>query len=113
MWGRAVPVKDYRGPFWGARAIYTNGYIDLLPDRQRACEDDVPGKDEFFDWLNDEGLAEFQGVIDDCKPCQSSTSVFTYESDDGKYAVEGSPQGSHGYMYIVAWQQEGVPVDTP
>lgn len=120
-WGLPVPdeMRDKIAATWGARAIYINRIIDLLPDRQSwavasASQRQGAGQrfrgplsgrdDEKLDrlkiWINAKGLPFLW---------KESKTLYgdedrTVEFKDGLYHIIASPQASHGYLYIRAWQ---------
>jgi hypothetical protein len=98
--GRAVP--DGIEAAWGARMIWPD---DLVWDRQ-----DMFGSDEqrkpLAEWLNGGALKAAREKLremarnEDWLP-SSETEATLYEDERGR--VIGSPQGSHGYVYVAAW----------
>ena len=120
-WGLPIPdeMRDKIAATWGARAIYISRIIDLLPDRQSwtvASASQRQGKgqrfrgplsgrdDEKLDrlkiWINAKGLPFLQ---------KEATTLYGDENrvvamDDGLFHIEASPQSSHGYLYIRAWE---------
>jgi len=93
---------------WGARLIAP---ADLVWDRQGCAGGEEGGEDRaaLLDWLMIGGEA----ARDFCRANRmgiangSSEEVVTlYEDERG--IVVGSPQGSHGYVYIAAWLKEHV-----
>jgi hypothetical protein len=110
-WGRSVP-EEIQGKItvtWGARAIYRQQFIDLLPDRSSWH---VPGDPEveqnesrdaikrLGDWIDKKGLPFLREESKRLYP--SEARVVTL--DDGQFHIEASPQRSHGYLYIRAWE---------
>jgi hypothetical protein len=109
-WGRSIPEEMLNeiAATWGARAIYTSQVIELLPDRQSWY---VPGllntepeadirRDRLAKWINDTALPFLR---------KEATRLYGGESrvvtlDDGLFHIEASPQSSHGYLYIRAWE---------
>jgi hypothetical protein len=94
---------------WGARLIAP---ADLLWDRQGCAggEEGGPERAKLLDWL---GAGAGDKARDFCRATNmgvsngdSSDVVTLYEDDQGM--VVGSPQGSHGYVYIAAWLKEHV-----
>jgi hypothetical protein len=93
---------------WGARMIAP---ADLVWDRQ-GCEGGEEGGPErmlLLDWLGS-GAGDAARAV--CREQRigvgangSSQDVITlFEDAEGK--IVGSPQGSHGYVYIAAWLKE-------
>jgi hypothetical protein len=109
-WGRSIPEEMLNkiAATWGARAIYTSQVIDLLPDHQSWY---VPGllntepeadirRKRLAKWINDTALPFLR---------KEATRLYGDESrivtlDDGLFHIEASPQSSHGYLYIRAWE---------
>jgi hypothetical protein len=109
-WGRNVP-EELHGKIavtWGARAIYTGQYIDLLHDRMTWT---VPGQELDIEkhrplvnsldhWLSKKGLPFLRNEAKGLYP--DDDRVVTL--DDGRFHIEASPQRSFGYLYIRAWE---------
>lgn len=105
--GRGVPeeiVKERGVPvrWWGARAIFKNGIIDLLPDRQ-SCEcqyslDPQP----LLDWLNQKALPELKQRKDFKNLHGDSREVL--EVKERGFTLQVCPNASYGYLYMGAWQ---------
>jgi hypothetical protein len=117
-WGRHIP-KEMTGKIavtWGARAIYTNQHIDLLPDRQSwhvtgYSEDDADQTSVCYEerrarmrplmnWINSKGLPFLR---------KESKQLYTDDTrvvtlNDGVFHIEASPQASYGYLYVRAWE---------
>lgn len=99
---------------WGARLIAP---ADLLWDRQGCAgrEEGGPERVALLDWL---GKGAGDKARDYCRDhrigcayssvaaSDSDEVVTLYEDDQG--IVVGSPQSSHGYVYIAAWLKEHV-----
>jgi hypothetical protein len=99
---------------WGARMIAPN---DLLWDRQGCAggEEGGPERVKLLNWLGQgagNAAREFclvnrigmgSSIIADGS---SHDIIPLYEDEHGK--IVGSPQGSHGYVYIAAWLKEAV-----
>jgi hypothetical protein len=98
-WGRSAPEGTNNVAAWGARAIFANGCIDLLPDRQGAAGDQAALND-LIAWVNKIGLPYLREEV--VKVSRSSSEVVN--RDDSAYHIEASPQSSHGYLYIGAWK---------
>lgn len=120
-WGRNLPaeMKGRIAATWGARAIYTNRVIDLLPDRQSwhldgFSEDDAdPTSVEYENrrralaplsrWIDKKGLPFLRR---EAKQFLSPDSNEMVKLDDGNFHIEASPQASYGYLYIRAWESK-------
>ncbi|MFH2072617.1 MAG: hypothetical protein ABIJ75_07200 [Actinomycetota bacterium] len=86
---------------WGARMIFA-------ADRCQAVHDRVdrvgPNAEALTDYLADVKVIDRineQIVMQRIRP--NSTDTFELYSDD-RVRVIGSPNGSHGYLYVTAWQ---------
>lgn len=95
---------------WGARMIDP---ADLLPDRQGCAggEDGCAERGAVLNWLSsgagDAAREKARELFTSYKLNGASQDVVTlYEDDRG--VVKGSPQGSHGYLYVAAWLHEHV-----
>jgi len=104
VWGASWLLPEEYKAAWGARAIadkhYKNGrwggmhVASLLGDRQSAVGD----WDELQKWINANVLPitmYYDG---------SSTQVA--EVNDGRFHARWTPNGSFGYIYIVAWEDK-------
>ena len=93
---------------WGARAIFKpiskNPMIDILFDRQDAFGDEKERQD-LVEWVKATGLPSLEKIIDEKASYSTSKSREVFEFEDGGYSLEASPQGSGGYLYIVAWKE--------
>jgi len=109
--GRDTYPDDVRA-VWGARLIWPN---DLVHDRQDLAARDDDAKMALIAWLNDEGI--LRKVLDhlgssNCRfemglfGPKDNTEVVIYEDAKGK--IIGSPQSSHGYLYVCGWLKEHV-----
>lgn len=95
---------------WGARAIFKNGQIDILPDRQDSYFDAQGGDEDglkkaFFSALQTHAFplareaakkAYFDGELDPAK-----ANLVTLVS--GEITVLADTRGSHGHLYIIAY----------
>lgn len=93
---------------WGARMIFPD---DLLASRQGCAggDDGGPERTALLDWLSKtaggEARLKARELAAGYELSPASQEVVTlYEDEVGK--VVGSPQGSHGYLYIAAWLHE-------
>lgn len=90
---------------WGARAIFNSGGIDLLPDRQSWSDSDSEALSRLQNWINGKGLPWLRAETKGLSPAASSVLIH----DEGEFHLEASPQQSHGYLYIGAWQRTNNP----
>ena len=119
-WGRRIPEDklDKVTATWGARGIFRDKFVDLLPDRQTwsladFSEDDADPTSCCFwdrkaamkplsDWIDKKGLPFIR---------EQAKALYTDENrtislDEGKFHVEANPQSSFGYLYIRAWEEK-------
>ena len=97
-WGRTPPATATLA--WGARAIYKQGFIDILHDRQswRGPRED---RTALVAWINDQGIAALKAECEKVSlPGDSDATVLWSE---GGFTIEASPNASYGYLYITAY----------
>lgn len=117
-WGRHIPEAMIGNitSTWGARAIFRDHYIDLLPDRQSweaadfSEDDSDPTSVEYEEkiaaiaplrtWINKVGLPFLRKEAKTLYQDDNKTIAM----DDGKFHIEANPQRSYGYLYIRAWE---------
>lgn len=125
MWGGSLPEKvDILKVMasWGARAISTGGYIDLLPDRQSWWQKTPDGKLELrggaeltqeskllLEWVNSKGLPQLRTWWE--KERYDSGAKTTI--NDGPYHFFAATNNSGGYLYIRAWIEEQTAGENP
>ena len=101
---------------WGARLIWPN---DLVHDRQDLVGHSPEAKDALIAWLNGPGggdgaIGKMRAKLGDANSRfeigltsnAQEEEVIIYEDEIGK--IVGSPQGSHGYVYVCGWLKEHV-----
>lgn len=78
--------------------------MQTLGDRQSYHGFDVdPDADrDFVGWLNLTGMREIKAKLEEALIEPDSEAVVSF--DDGPRHIEASPQRSHGYLYIGAWE---------
>ena len=89
--------------YWGARAIITDGYVDLLWDRQSfQREDHVTNdeKDEFTAWLDKQAIPYLN-----CKVRAHETAYIELHSRDNRFHCIAEDRSSGGYLYIGAYRR--------
>ncbi len=92
--------------YWGARAIFKGGTIDLLPDRQtfQGPEQDQSLERQDFNflsfvwWVNNTALPWLREEVKNL----GTDSGKIVEFGEGRFFMAASPQSSHGYLYIGA-----------
>lgn len=107
--GRAVP--EGVNCAWGARLIYPD---DLVFNRQ----DLVGGGDEkaaLIKWLNPDGGRGIAQALANARLFDNKyridraggENVVLHQDDQG--VIVGSPNHSHGYLYVAGWLHQGKP----
>lgn len=87
--------------YWGARAIISEGFLDLLPDRQSFQSEADVGKnerDEFMMWVNKHALPHLNERVK-----KYDTKNVSYSNQDGRYQCVARDRNSGGYLYIGAY----------
>lgn len=91
--------KEDHETMWGARALYNNGELTVLPDRQEVVRG--PDFDELINAINGNLTKKFRELIRNERPRSDSYEIFKIV--EGRVTIMGSPNGSYGYMYIIAF----------
>ncbi len=103
--GRQPPKKAKVA--WGARAIFKpiskNPMVDILWDRQDAFGGEQERQD-LVEWVKATGLPKLEEMIEEKASYSITRSHEVFKFEDAGYTIEASPQGSGGYLYIVAWK---------
>lgn len=97
-WGLKAP--EGVSVAWGARAIYRDMTIDLLPDRQSWIGED---RKPLMGWLNSKGIEGIRKVCDDEYLTPDSADTVTFR--EGGWLIKASPRASYGYLYMVAYKE--------
>ena len=90
--------------YWGARAIITDGVVDLLPDRQSfnaAADVSKDEKDEFVAWLDKQAIPYLNQRVQ-----SHDTSHIEFSSRDNHYFCVAEDRNSGGYLYIGAYMRQ-------
>lgn len=89
---------------WGARAIFTDGFVDVLHDRQNAVGE-KPAIDRLLSVLNGGLLADFKRHAERLRHWGEleSSSREVYVMHEGDVILTASTNASYGYLYIVAF----------
>lgn len=99
-WG--IYPKDYTPLlYWGARAIITDGFVDLLWDRQSFQKADSvtdDEKDEFMAWLGNQAIPYFNQKVK-----AHDTTHIEFHSRDDRFHCIAEDRNSGGYLYIGAY----------
>ena len=101
MFGYQFPETVKSERYWGARAIYKNGEIDLLSDRQSGTDtEDSPALQEFMLWLNGYALPWLRREVKKLNLATNDPKEIVLHQF--KYELRASTNGSCGYLYIGA-----------
>lgn len=95
--------------YWGARAIITDGRVELLPDRQSFMAEDgesKKAKDAFLGWVNDKALP----IVNYHVSVRDTYHIDLTGAKEG-YRLIAEDRGSGGYLYIGAYALK--PEDVP
>lgn len=99
--------KNYSS-VWGARAIYDSktGEIDFLSDRVTILNQE--NFEPLKAWLRKEGLKEIRKIIKKASLKESSSETLIHTTaTTPQYVIKATPNGSYGYMYLIAHPVEG------
>jgi hypothetical protein len=91
-------LKDEIVMAWGARAIFQNGTLDFLYDRQQVTDGNALSKARLLKWVDSRAIPLLKVWIKD--NCVSPSAAIQFEHQEFKYIMRASPNQSHGYMYI-------------
>jgi hypothetical protein len=84
---------------WGGRWIFPD---DILWDRTSWIGYGTPAGDRLKSWLNTGALGKAREAARKSGLSQSENrTVVLYEDAAG--VIKGNPNGSYGYLYVVAW----------
>jgi hypothetical protein len=97
-WGLPGLVPDDAPNMWGARAIFKNGIVDIVPDRHSLSATYEPMK--FMKWLQKKGLKWLEKEA----KCLRGNREELVSLDDGKFHLRANTNASYGYLYITAWE---------
>jgi len=90
---------------WAARAIYytrPNIFIDLVHDRMCIYGDrESEAVRNLHRWLNKNGMPELLSLCIEMHITVNDYRHIEYQSDG--YIIKATPNGSHGYLYIVGY----------
>lgn len=104
QWGLR-PVPEEAIAAWGARGILERFQLDLPWDRQD-FQGGILSKEEqnqFVKWINESALPKLREHIAVQKWRNDSTERFEFA--DGSRHMTANCNGSHGYCYILCWQE--------
>jgi len=98
-WGlQDIPQGDYLAA-WGARAIFEDGTVYFLPDRQDSLGE-YDAREILGEWVIKEALDKLNNEIKSHHWNGSTEETFRYESHN--CTLYASPRKSYGYMYLTA-----------
>jgi len=104
-WG--IPAPESAKVSWGVRAIYSPpAGIEILFDRQGVSGEDEKERKRLIDWVNKEGLPGLKKILKKDFLGQDERRIVEFKG--GGYVLKASPQGSYGYLYVGAWEEEEV-----
>lgn len=92
-WGIKAPEGAKAS--WGARAIFQDGRVEIVWDRQGGT-----GDEELISWLNAKGIKQLRKLAKDL----ASDEDREVRYQDGEFVVAANPRGSYGYLYLGAWR---------
>jgi len=109
---------------WGARAIFRDGYVELLHDRQSVAGDETEAH-RVVDAMNashkrgEERVNALQlakaralKLYDRGKIHGHAAERVRLYEDKGGLVIEANTNGSHGYLYLVAYFEVGATKDS-
>lgn len=100
-----LPIDTPRKRYWGARAIYQNGRIDLLADRQMMDPaENTPEANAFVLWLNGHALPWLRSEVARLNLATNDPQEIVLSQF--KYELRASTNASFGYLYIGAVEHE-------
>lgn len=97
-WGIAPP--DTTKAHFGARAIFNNHNVSLVPDRMGWGGKSGPEREALRTFMKTRGDALMRAMAARLSP---SDAGVLEEVEDG-FVVKVDPRGSCGYLYIGAWR---------
>ena len=90
--------------WWGARAIITQGYIDIPWNRQNFDGDrESNDLDDFFYWINNVAIPDLEKRVK-----SYDTKGVKFDSQHGCFHCEADDRTSGGYLYIGCWTTEAM-----
>jgi len=102
MWaGFLLPSDKVLALAWGARGIFKDGQVDILPDRQGFRDTDshellLDRRKRFAQWAELSALRAMRSWIRNEGITGNSSEVFAF--DDGPRHLRATPNASYGYM---------------
>jgi hypothetical protein len=104
-WGLKGVAPDDARAVWGARAIFTDEYMDLLPDRQSLAFAHEQDRKSLVALLNDCGVltlaqAEHKRLVSEYEVDAYSEKVVTLYRDN---VVQFEARYAGGYVYTACW----------
>jgi hypothetical protein len=102
-WGIQNVIPDNALAAWGARAILSQGYVDLLGDRMASLPE-VPmeeseDKTALYTWMEEKAMPQ---IRKDAESIPGNDDM-VYPIDDVRFHARYGAQRSYGYLYITTW----------
>lgn len=85
---------------YGARAIFQNGRIEFLHDRQQFLGSGT-ARVALREWINSKALPALKKHIREKGWTTATEDIFSFE--DWAFAMDASPHRSYGYIYVAAY----------
>lgn len=105
MFGLTINAPQER--YWGARAIYNIGNIDLLADRQSMTVlNSSAEQNSFVEWINGYALPWLRAEVKRINLASNDPQEIVLSQF--KYELRASTNSSHGYLYIGAIEHKVV-----
>lgn len=99
-WGLPDVIPAAAPAAWGARAIITNHFLDLLADRMAFMpEDETRDKAALIKWLDKKAIPWMGKLVNRI----GVTDDDTHALDDGRFHLRCNARRSYGYLYVAAW----------
>jgi len=96
-WG--LPAPEGVPLSWGARAIFRDGGVDCLWDRQGVYGGTDEERKALCEWINNKGMPMMRHLA---KSLSASDNVEEIVEGDG-YRMKANPRRSYGYLYLCAY----------
>lgn len=94
--------------YLGWRAIYTDGYIDILPDRG-SKDGSTKAIAHLLAWVNhppsDDVMSPWRRMMEEVPKELTPFSTRTWEIREGDFVLAANANASGGYMYIALYQR--------
>lgn len=84
--------------WWGARAILSNGYVDVVWDRCQMVGGTDAERSALARWIDKVGMPAIRKLA----KAMTGDQDFEERFEQGGYFIVANPKRSHGYLYIGA-----------